>query len=301
MPETCRRLMLLVAALHLVALANVACLGEPVREVPLRHEGPITVMTFNVRHGLAVNDGLNQWIFRRDLVTLVVEEEAPAIIGFQEAHPFQLHYLQDHLPDYESYGVGREANGKGEMVPLFWDRERFERLETGTFWFSNTPEKPGSNDWDNAHPRICSWARLLDRSTQRSLYVYNLHLSTASDEVRERSAVMLLEMIVARDFPEDTVLVLGDFNAAEDSPAISVLDSAELGEDVVLYDTYRRLYPEVPSTRTGHAFSGGTEGKKIDYIFASSDFTATASDIITRSYDGRYPSDHFPVVATLTW
>ena len=49
---------------------------------------------------------------------------------------------------YEVLGVGRDdGQEKGEMTALYFKCERFQKLESGHFWLSETPDIPGSKNW----------------------------------------------------------------------------------------------------------------------------------------------------------
>ena len=50
---------------------------------------------------------------------------------------------------------------------------------------------------------------------------------------------------------------------------------------------------------TYHGFKGKRKGDPIDYIFFSEEFELEDAYIDQTSFDGRYPSDHYPLVATL--
>jgi endonuclease/exonuclease/phosphatase family metal-dependent hydrolase len=163
----------------------------------------------------------------------------------------------------------------------------------GTFWFSPTPEVPGSTRWGNTITRICSWARLEDRASARAFHVYNLHLDHESGPSRERSAEFLARRILARG-ARDPVLVLGDFNAGADQLPIRYLLTS-----VPLTDTFRALHPDTTGVGTYHAFTGRTEGPRIDHILASGEWTVRSAGIDRGNEAGRYPSDHYPVYAVV--
>jgi endonuclease/exonuclease/phosphatase family metal-dependent hydrolase len=179
--------------------------------------------------------------------------------------------------------------------------------ESGTFWFSNTPHVPGSSHWGNACVRICSWARFIEKKSEKAFYVFNLHLDHVSQVSREKSAVLLTQRIENRNFP-DPFIVTGDFNAGENNPVVTYLkgETKLIGADgrpyenpVPMVDTFRVLHPYVENVRTGHAFRGTRRGNKIDYVFAPSSIKVLEAQIIYDNIDGRYPSDHYPVNATL--
>lgn len=277
------------------AVPCMACVGAHGGEPP----ASITVMSFNLRFGTA-DDGDDSWPYRRDLVVDVIREQAPDILGTQEALRFQLDELVAALPEYDEIGVGRDDGGTGgEYAAILFRSARYEVAEQGTFWFSDSPERPGSVDWGAHLPRICTWARLRQRDSGRAFYVYNVHFDHESQESREKSAALLLERIRQRASPEP-VLVTGDFNAGEDNPAILLL-TGQVGPApaVRLRDSFRVLRPEARDVGTFHGFRGVNGGPKIDAIFVSSEWVVENASIVRASRDGHYPSDHYPVVTTV--
>lgn len=143
------------------------------------------------------------------------------------------------------------------------------------------------------------------------MYVYNVHLDHRSEESRQRSVELVAARIVGRAHPEDPVIVTGDFNCGEQSPAIRFMlgetAGAVEGGSVVgwtgMTDTYRAIHPPPDAVGVGtfHGFKGGTSGEKIDFIFTKSGAKGTvevlSAEIDRISEGGRWPSDHFPVVA----
>lgn len=253
---------------------------------------PLTVMSFNIRYGSA-NDGENRWTARRGMLFDLLRREDADIIGLQEALAFQIDEIVAARPAYATVGVGRDdAAARGEFSAIVFRRERFRVAEAGTFWFSDTPSEPGSRSWGNRIPRICTWARLIDRDGQ-GFYVYNVHLDHESQPSRERSAQLLLERIQARGFPADPVVVTGDFNAGEKNPALATL----LGPFV---DTFRAVRPddEQVGTFTGFRY-GRIDGEKIDYVLVQPGTEVMDAGILRFSRRNRYPSDHFPVTARI--
>jgi len=250
----------------------------------------IRVMTFNIRYGTA-DDGPDAWPARREQLFALVRREAPDILGLQEALKFQLDELRAAAPGYGWVGAGRDDGREaGEYAAILFRMDRFALRASGNFWFSDTPEEPGSRSWGNNVVRMASWARLRDRGTGRTVTVYNLHLDHESQVSRERSVALLLERFRARG-NRDPVIVTGDFNAGERNPAVEAMRGA-------FTDTYRALHPADTLVGTFHGFRGGTDGDKIDYIWVSGLETVEAR-IDRSSEGGRYPSDHFPVIAVV--
>lgn len=266
------------------------------------------VMTFNIRYGTA-NDGENSWPNRSHMVIGVVSAFAPDVLGIQEALRFQIEELLVGLGNYGEIGVGRD-DGKeaGEYAAILYRSQRFDVHESGTFWFSDTPGVPGSASWGNNITRICTWAHFIDRTTGRGFYVYNVHLDHESQPSRERSAELLASRISSRS-TSDPVIVTGDFNAGEDNPVLRYLtgklERAFAGTTTPpaspqLRDTYRAIHPDSSAVGTFNSFGGVTTGDKIDAVLVSDEWQVSDAAIIRTAVSGRYPSDHFPVVAVVS-
>jgi endonuclease/exonuclease/phosphatase family metal-dependent hydrolase len=273
-------LMALIAFLALVSQAAFA--AEPIR-----------VMTFNIRYGTAP-DGENAWPKRRDLVVKVIKEADPDVIGLQEALREQLDFLQNELPEYAKVGVGRDANGGGEYSAILYRAGRFDLSDAGTFWLSATPEKPGSHTWGNTLPRIVTWARLLDRATKRRFVMANTHWDHQSQPAREQGAQLMADRLceVAKD--GEPLVATGDFNAGPQNPAfVKLLEAGKLK------DTYRLKHPDEKKVSTFNGFGTKLNGTKIDAVLINAPWQVKDAKII-RTHEGeRYPSDHFPLTATI--
>jgi len=267
----------------------------------------LRVMSFNIRYGTA-NDAENHWKNRREMVFDVFRNHRPDIVGLQEALNFQIAEIRKALAKYGQIGVAREdGKTEGEYSALLYRLDRFDVDESGTFWFSDTPQVPGSNHWGNACVRICTWARFVEKKSCKAFYFFNLHLDHVSQPSREKSAVLLAQRVHQRKH-RDPFIVTGDFNTGESNPVVMYLkakttlsgaDGRESDNPVPMVDTFRMLHPDAKDVRTAHGFRGNRKGNKIDYIFTPSSIRVLEAEILYDNVDGRYPSDHFPVTATL--
>ena len=266
----------------------------------------LKVMTFNIRYGTA-DDGENRWENRRQTVFDVLRENQPDVLGLQEALDFQIDEICKAIPEYGRLGVAREdGKTKGEYCAILYRQNLFDVNESGTFWFSDTPNVPGSSHWGNANIRICTWARFVEKKTGAAFYHYNLHLDHVSQPSREKSAVLLAHRIHDRKHP-DLFIITGDFNAGENNPAITYLKGkTALGEGesksekpLAVVDTFRVLHPDANEVGTFNAFKGNRKGEKIDFIFTLPDVRVMEAEIVRTERNGRYPSDHFPVTARI--
>jgi endonuclease/exonuclease/phosphatase family metal-dependent hydrolase len=266
---------------------------------PLPEPQPLTVMTFNIRYGTA-NDGDNHWTRRREFLFDVVREQSADLIGLQEALASQIDEIVAAVPGYAVVGVGRDdGRAAGEFSAILFRTSRLRVAESGTFWFSDTPAVPGSRSWGNSITRIATWARFIDRDG-RGFWHFNLHLDHQSQPSRVRSTELLARRLADRAPPAEPVIVTGDFNVGEDNPAIHHLVGAPGGPKGTLVDTFRVLHRDAQDVGTFNGFKfGSTTGSKIDYVLVQPETDVQSAAIVRTSRDGRYPSDHFPVTATV--
>lgn len=267
----------------LASIGSTPHTGEP--------DNSLTVMSFNIRYGTA-KDGDNSWPNRDHLVMRVFRDRDAQIIGVQEALAFQIDEITTEFPHYAVIGVGREdGRTKGEYAAILYDTRRFTVDTSGTFWLSDTPEVVASTSWGNSITRICTWARLIDRGSGQTLYVYNAHYDHRSQESREKSSQLILDRIASRAH-DDPVVLMGDFNAGESNLAIISINDSDL------IHAYRALHPDETAVGTFNGFDGTSDGEMIDHIFVSPGLKTIAADIDRTNDNAQYPSDHFPVWAS---
>ncbi|MCX7514758.1 endonuclease/exonuclease/phosphatase family protein [Frateuria hangzhouensis] len=258
----------------------------------------LRVMTFNVRYGEA-DDGINAWPQRRNLMVRVIKQEHPDIMGTQELLSPQGDYLAQHLPDYTWFGMGRNGNeinkNSNEHMGVFYDKTRLDVLESGNFWLSQTPDKPGSIGAGLLMPRMVTWAKFRDRRSGKAFYYYDTHFPYRDGEEAEATRERCAEQIRQRlaQLPGSVPVVLtGDFNTTPDSRT-----HASLTE--VLHDARTSAPRREGQEGTFHNFTGKAD-RRIDWILYRG-MKAEAVRTIT-THDGKvYPSDHFPVVADFSW
>lgn len=259
-------------------------------------------MSYNIRYGTA-NDGKNNWIHRRPILIRLLLMHSPDILGIQESLRFQLDEIRSELIHYGEVGAGRDDGKRaGEYCAILYRTDRFREGASGTFWFSSTPQTPGSKSWGNRLPRICTWALLVDRKTNEGLYVYNLHLDSWSQKSRQKSIELLLKVIEKREY-EYPVVVLGDFNVTERNPVIRYLKGTGLvrsHDQITFNDAYRKIHPKAPGG-TFNFFRGIKFGPRFDYIFSTRDAQVKNAEIIRTDFSGFYPSDHFPLAVRLAY
>lgn len=267
-------------------------------------EPDLVLMTFNIRYSTS-SDGANAWINRRSQVFALIKAQNPDVAGLQEALNSQMTDLKGELTAYSIVGVGRD-DGKtaGEFSPIFYRTARFTVDTSGTFWYSDTPAVPGSKSWGNTLPRICTWARLLDRQTGKGFYFFNHHIDHLSQPSREKSVQLLVERIGEVKHAAEPVFVTGDFNVGEADPVIRFMKGKQTlagkSNSIPFLDSYREVNPDETHINTRHDFTGAIDGEKIDYVFMLPRMKALKAEILHDNVGGLYPSDHFPVTAAIT-
>jgi len=280
----------------------VACvLAASVRSVSaqtvdtLRNESiHLNVVTFNIRTA-AGRDGGDSWRFRKELVAETIRDLAPDVIGLQEVLSEQIEFLEDALPDYRWLGVDRGLNGGtglSEATPIFYRYAEMVPIESGTFWLGNPPDGRGAR---RGGSRIVTWARFHHLATGREMYVYNTHFTIREGPRQLESVALIQERIAA--LPAGTpVVVMGDFNAL--AGWSSTWRAATSGGLRDAWDVAAERHgPPVTSNGFGPPPEEGES--RIDWILVGGPVDVSTVSTVVRDVDGRYPSDHYPVLATL--
>jgi len=254
----------------------------------------LKVMTYNLR--FASPRPPHAWPERRPLMQALINREAPDVFGTQEGLYLQLRELAVGLPAYEWIGLGRAGGSKDEFAAVFYRRDRLEPVAFDHFWLSDTPEVTGSMTWGNKFRRMVTWVRFRERATGREFYFWNTHFDHQVEEARRKSAALLRERIAQLD-PAVPLLLVGDFNCpAERSRAYEML-TKEGG----LADTWTlassRQNEEVNSFNDFKP--ARHEGERIDWILARPPVTVEQASVVVYDESAPYPSDHFPVTATV--
>ncbi|MBO5276727.1 MAG: endonuclease/exonuclease/phosphatase family protein, partial [Alistipes sp.] len=205
-------------------------------------EQDIRVISYNIRY-MNDKDGDNSWKFRKQASINMVNEEQPTVFGLQEAVKAQVDFLQENLPDYGHYGVGRDDGvEKGEFMAIFYKKEAVELLDHGTFWLAATPDTP-TKGWDGQCFRTCTWTIFKCKDTGKQFAFLNTHLDHKGKVAQQEGMKTIVNKIgelVPKDMP---VFLSGDFNTRTDNPIYEPLkaimaDSRELATETDHRGTY---------------------------------------------------------------
>lgn len=257
-------------------------------------QAEIKVMSYNIRLDVK-SDGENWWEKRKDKVAGLINYYEADFIGLQEVLHRQLIFLKEQLAGYDHVGVGRD-DGKeaGEYSCIFYKKNKYTLIKEGTFWLSPTPDTP-SKGWDAALNRVCSYGLFKDKKTKKLLWVFNTHFDHMGKTARLESAKLINQKIKELNKSNYPVIVTGDFNSKPEEEPAQYMQS-----QMQNCRTISKLVYGQADTWNGFQFNQKPEGC-IDYIFVSHYKYLNVSKFatLTDSYDMKYPSDHFPVLATI--
>lgn len=255
------------------------------------------VAQYNIRVSTSADDASgNGWNIRKTPLSQLIIRHDFDIVGTQEGNTSQLTDLKALLPGYDyvaaPYGG---SSGTSHNCAIFYKKNMFEVLTTGTFWFSETPDVP-SIGWDATDRRICHWAKLKEKTSGKEFYFFDVHFYWQYTTAKQNSGPLMAQKIreIAGGAP---AISTGDYNSGPTTSQILImLTVMSDAHDITLTP---RIGPE------GTGFAGGVfqgiPGSRIDYIFVSSHFSVLDYAVLTDSYnDGRYPSDHLPVTSMVS-
>lgn len=262
----------------------------------------IKVVSFNLRRDFGPQRK-NRWETRKELAARMISESDAAIIGVQEFLPRMRQDLKEMLEGYSIFGKGR-LSGKNpnndEHSDIIIKNNDVEVASCHTFWLSKHPDVP-SRAYFAVYPRICTVAEVKMKKSGRRIRVFNTHFDHVSPLARTFGAKFILEQIhrFNQTDPLPTI-VMGDFNASPNSKAVRLMRENLMNyKDVRLQDIYGFLDQLIGNTYHGFKGKITQKFKPIDYIFVSDDFEVVTASVNTQSYDGAYPSDHYPISAVL--
>lgn len=246
----------------------------------------LNVLSFNI---LCVDHPIGGTIPERACrVQTVTAPLEPDLIGFQEATPVWLEILnRNYGSDYAIYNVYRSEESP-ESTPIAWKKEKFQCLDKGNLWYSDTPEVESAG-WDELYkcPRILTWAKLRERSSGLEFCFVNTHFGFG-DECQKKSVGILKDFALRMGVP---CVITGDFNME--------IDSAGYREMVTAFeDVNARTVNDLGPTY--HGFEPETLGEHIDYCFITRNIRPVAFQVLRQLVDGKYPSDHYALTATVT-
>ncbi|WP_179204365.1 endonuclease/exonuclease/phosphatase family protein [Sphingobacterium sp. JB170] len=231
------------------------------------------------------------WSERREDVVKLLQKHQPDILCAQEDLVQQGDYMTQAM-GWTRTGMAFNPPSKGAFNGVYFNEDRFSKIQSGMFWLSETPEKY-SKGWDAQAVRTCNWVIMKDKHSREEIVIFNTHLDHLGNNARIQSARLILEKIQEIGQGRPTILT-GDFNSPRNSSPYQIFaevmgDSRLIGETSPIGPI-----PTIVSTGTGSLTS------EADYIFLKGFNVSKYQAIDDKRENGRYFSDHIPIMATLT-
>lgn len=255
-----------------------------------KEEGTMRIMSFNIR---CANVGTDSWEDRIDIVSQTMLDSEADSIGVQEATPEWMETLKETVGEKYAYvGVGRDdGDNEGEYSAVFYLKDKYTVIDSGTFWLSETPDVP-SRGWDAACNRVCTWVHLENIETGEQYVHMNTHFDHVGIAARKNSVDMIIAR--AKQFTDIPVVFTADMNVKEGSDNYNQFvnsdyfaDTKFLAPDSMSYCTYHDTKPQLH------------KGDVIDYVMVNDGFNALSYKVVTEGIDGRFVSDHYPIYADI--
>ena len=273
--------------------------------------------SFNIRYSNK-SDSIagNGWGQRVPYVAGLIQFHDFDIIGTQEGKYHQLQDMLSMMPGYDYIGVGRDDGiHAGEHAAIFYKTDKFEIVEKGDFWLSETPEIP-SKGWDApSHKRICSWGKFRDKNSGETILFINLHMDHIGVVARAESAKLVLQKVNELSDGNIPVIITGDFNVDQYSEPYALLQNSG-----VVKDSYEIADFRYAPNGTYFGFEPYRyTDKRIDHLFVNDKFHVKKYGVLTDTYralltdeqkasgkeqvsqkspdyTARTPSDHYPIM-----
>ncbi len=251
----------------------------------------LKLITSNIRFSNP-SDGHHDWSFRLPLLVEIYQKFGPDILATQEGRIDQLKELDEKLPNLILIESHRNWIDERMYPCLFINPQTISFERSGDIWLSETPQIAGSKSFDSAFPRLCTWMEMTLISSGKQFMVVNTHLDHILSSTRVKQTEVLINEI--KKINKRELIILGDFN---ESPKTTI--QSDLIDAFKLKDPWtEKNYAEETSH---HSFEGleAVTGERIDWILIPEKFECTMLVMDKQSVEGVYPSDHYPILATV--
>ncbi len=250
----------------------------------------IRIISSNIRFDNP-NDNEHKWCYRLPLLSDLINRSQPDILGTQEGWQPQLYELHSKLNNLSIIDSHRNWIEDRMYPTIFLNTSRFEVIESGDIWLSETPYTEASKSFNSAFPRLCTWCYCKDKLTQTENLFINVHLDHLETSTRQKQIEVLINEI-QKVCKTDRVILMGDFNESPGQKVREIINNSSID----LKDPWLKF--NKPEETSHHSFKGFREdGTRIDWILHTPNFIAKSIELLKDSHNGIYPSDHYPVLA----
>lgn len=247
-----------------------------------------TVMSLNLWCDFMHIIGTKGFSYRIHSIEKLVSTYHPDIIGTQEMTYAMMPYVKETLlKEYGIFGAHRKSLMNNEANPILYRKDKFDFVKGTTLWLSDTPDIEGSRYLLSQFPRIVTLVTLRDKESGQTVTFANTHLDVNFSFMRLKQAQTLCKILKNEKNP---VCLTGDFNSNQTQDSIRTILSH--GFQDCASDAFG-------STLRGKIGSARFANLPIDHIFYNNQFTFIRSQKITDTPDNIWPSDHYPLLATI--
>lgn len=263
--------------------------NKPILKWKERTDENLLIMSYNIRYDSWRDVFKKDWDSRKKGLSLQIAEYFPDVIGMQEVEKNQYVYIEKRLSDqYDSICTYRGGGEEGEASPIFFNKSKFELLESNTFWLSETPEKL-SMGWDATHYRICTYAILKNKKTDETFAFFNTHFENGEAKAKLESMKLVSSKIIELGYP---TIFSGDFNSEEDSDTYS--------KAMEVFDNAKYSAINTMQAITYNAYGKEEDQKIFDHCFVTKEnFSIKEYKVILEKNGNAFYSDHYPLLITI--
>lgn len=280
------------------------------------------ICNYNIRYYNGSGNSAIDWPNRKEKVFEMIRRHKMDVCGIEEVTKYQSPDFISTLTEYEYIGYGRD-NGKensagaaGEQTGIIYKKDRYIKLDQGRFFLSSTPykvSKVSNSDFN----RLVTWVRLKDRMSDDEFFFFSTHFNHnyTPDKVvvrtKQAEIAILVVPMIAGDVP---YFFVGDFNCEITEPAYEKLSNRWTDSYVAMGDAAVGAYECNESQLAKYPTQCGWDGNTYTGLYSSSDNSPKRIDLVLfedaeiLSYLAddddmgleKYPSDHLPVITTMT-
>lgn len=249
-------------------------------------------MTYNIRFDTP-GDERFKWDERRNIISQTISSNSPDVMGIQEAYYNQIKWLEDDLKVFDWYAVGGEDGGfRGEYCAIFFQKDKYELMDSGTYWLAEDDTKPGSLGWDSEEPCVMTWVKLKTKSNGETVFVFNTRLGETEKSKIEGSKKLIRK--IGEIAKNNSFILTGDFNSEPEHKSIQLIkEQCKEAKTSCFINASEIDYTLIFDD------NGNTVHKRQDYVFFSENFPVNSYEVLNNTYNEKYPSDHLPVLCKL--
>ena len=243
----------------------------------------------------------NTWLQRRQRIARIIRESGAAVVGVQELLPEMREDVRCILDGYSIFGMGRVGGPLGEHSDIIIKNQEIDIIKHDTFWLSKRPYQMASRAYFSFFPRICTVGEICLRDSGRKVRVFNTHFDHICGPARTLGVFTILGYLSRmQELDPMPAIIMGDLNAKPNSRPIQIMRNNAHGfANIHLTDAYQCCHTDEPVENTYHGFKGKNGQRLLDYIFVTDGLEVVDSRVDRSNDNGLYPSDHFPLIATL--